>query len=338
VEEAAIAAANDAGGVNGYHINYKTYDGQSTPAGGLTAARQAIADHVFAVVAASAGLQGGLPTLNSAKLPTVGDGDVPAWSNAPYLFSISGNILTQNTTAWMQVLINEGRTHIAIPGGTLNPVATENWEKLVPFAGGQLCFGRVGIDGTNTAAITALAHEIIGAHCQGVASPTMYPGTLQLQIALNALGGNVQVVDAADIGPQVIQQAGSSANNLIYANQYATPYDTADPGVAQFLSTVQKYAPGQNVYCGLCMKGYISAVWFLHALGEIQGTPTQSALVTALDSTNGYTADGLIGPITEPAFHSVGTLCLSYSVIKKGAWVPLVGGANPFICGKRFAG
>jgi ABC-type branched-subunit amino acid transport system substrate-binding protein len=335
---AAIAKANDQGGVNGYHINVKTYDSQSTPAGGLTAARQAIADHDFAVLAQSIGLQGGLPTLNSAQLPTIGDGDVPAWSNAPYLFSVSGNILTQNTSAWMDVLIKEGRTKIAIPGGTLNPVATENWEKLVPYAGGQLCFGRVGIDGTNTAAITALAHEIISAGCQGVASPTMYPGTLQLQIAMNALGGNVQVVDAADGGPAVIQQAGTSANNLIFANQIASPYATADPGIQEFDATVNKYEPGTSIYCGVCEKGYAATKWFLNALSQVQGTPTQTALVNALDSTNGFTADGLVGPITEPSFHTVGTLCLSYSQIQSGKWVPLIQGSNPFLCGKRFAG
>jgi ABC-type branched-subunit amino acid transport system substrate-binding protein len=338
VEEAAIAAANAAGGVNGYHINYKVYDSQSTPAGGLTAARQAIADHVFAVLGNSAGIQGGLATLNAAKMPTVGSGYVPAWSNAPYLFSVQGNILTQNTTSWMQVLINEGRTRIAVTGGTINPVATSNWEHLVPFAGGTLCFGRVGIDGTNSAIITALAHEIIAAHCQGVASPTMYPGTLQLQIALNALGGNVQVVDAADTGPQILQQTGNSAANLIYAGQLASPYDTADPGVAQYLATVAKYEPGTNLYCATCEGGYAAAIWLFHALGQIQGAPTQAALVATLDSTNGYTVDNLVGPITEPAFHTIGTLCLSYSVIRNNQWVPLIGGSFPFLCGKRFTG
>jgi hypothetical protein len=117
---------------------------------------------------------------------------------------------------------------------------------------------------------------------------------------MNGLGGNVQVVDAADIGPQVISQAGSSANDLIYANQYASPYATADPGVAQFDATVQKYAPGQSIYCGLCMKGYIATLWFLHALGQISGTPTQAGLVAALDSTNGYTVDNLVGPSASP--------------------------------------
>jgi hypothetical protein len=183
-----------------------------------------------------------------------------------------------------------------------------------------------------------LAHEIIGAHCQGVASPTMYPGTLQLQIALNALGGNVQVVDAADTGPAVIQQTGNSADNLIFANQIASPYDTADPGIAQFIAEMQKYESGTSYYCGVCEKGYAAAMWFLHALGQVQGPPTQSALVAALNSTNGYDADGVVGPITEPAFHTIGTTCLSYSVIKDGQWQPLVGGTFPFICGKRFAG
>jgi ABC-type branched-subunit amino acid transport system substrate-binding protein len=335
--EAAIAQANAKGGVDGYHIDYKVIDSQSTPVGGLTAAREAIADHVFAVVADSTGLMGGLATLAAAKMPVIGDGDVPQWNAGPTLFSISGDITTQNTTAWMKVLISRGDKRIAVPGGTLNVVAAQNWSKLIPYAGGSTCFYRVGIDGTDTASITALAHEIIAAHCQGVASPTMYPGTLQLQIALNQLGANIPVVDAGDFGPSVITQAGSSADNLIYANFFASAYDTSDPGVAQYLAAMKKYEPSQSPYC-FCEKGYPIAEWFLHALSQIHGTPTQTKLVAALNSTNGYTVNGLVGPIYEPLFHTQGSLCLSYSTIKNGAWAPLIPGPDPFICGKRLAG
>jgi hypothetical protein len=142
--EAAIAQANAKGGVDGYHIDYKVIDSQSTPVGGLTAAREAIADHVFAVVADSTGLMGGLATLAAAKMPVIGDGDVPQWNAGPTLFSISGDITTQNTTAWMKVLISRGDKRIAVPGGTLNVVAAQNWSKLIPYAGGSTCFYRVG--------------------------------------------------------------------------------------------------------------------------------------------------------------------------------------------------
>jgi ABC-type branched-subunit amino acid transport system substrate-binding protein len=336
--EAAIAEANAAGGVNGYHINYKVYDTASSPAGGLNAAREAIADHDFAVVADSIGIAGGLATLAAANMPTIGDGDLPNWAGKPTLFSISGQIVLQNTTAWMEVLVNKGYKRIAIPGGTLNPQAVTNWQHLVPQAGGTLCWSHIGIDGTNTAAIVAVAHEIVAAHCQGVATPTLYPGIEALQAALNELsGGTIPEVEAGDIGSAVLQQYGKTIDNMIYANFFASPYDTADPGVVQYLNAMKTYEPTHNPYC-FCEKGYPVTAWFLHALGQVQGTPTQAALVTALDNTHGYTVNGLVGPIMEPQFHTSGSLCLSYSTIQNGQWAPLIGGPNPFICGKPFVG
>jgi hypothetical protein len=336
--EAALKEANANGGVNGYTFKWKFYDAQSTPAGGLAVARQAIADHAFAVVANSQGLDAGLATLDAAKLPTVGDGDSPNWSNRPYIFGISGNLITQNTTAWPQVLINMGKTKIAVPGGTINPGAVTTWEQMVPFAGGKLCFGRVGIDGTNTATLVSVAHQIISAGCQGIINPTLYPGAEALQAALNQLGADIPEVQAADIGPAVVQQYGKSIDNMIYANFFASPYATEDPGVQQYMAAMAKYEPGRETHC-FCIKGYAIGLWFLHAFRQMTANgvaPTQAGLVAALNGSSGFDANGLIPPVEEPLFHTQGALCLSYSVIKNGQWESLIKGPNPFFCGKRF--
>jgi branched-chain amino acid transport system substrate-binding protein len=333
--EAAVAEANAAGGVNGHKITYKVYDAQSTPAGGLQAARAAIGDKVFAVVAMSVGLNSGLPTLSNAGIPTIGDGDSPNWSNRPAIFSISGNLITQNTTAWADVLISQGRTRIAVPGGTINPQATYVWKDLVGFAGGTTCFFRIGIDATNTATIVAVAHQIIEAKCQGVMPPTLGANIAALQQALNQLGGNVAVVDPADIGPEIPQQYGSSIDKLMYANFFASPYTTGNKGVDEYRAAMKKYQPGKPTEC-FCIKGYAVMKWALHALGQVQGELTQAKFIQALDATHGYDADGLVPPIEFPQFHTVGAVCLSYSVIKNGRWEALKNGPSPFICGKRF--
>jgi hypothetical protein len=334
--EAAIAQANASGGVNGYTFKYTVYDAQSTPVGGINVARKAIADHPFALlVASSTGLDAALATLQAAGLPTVGDGDSPNWSNRPDIFSISGNLITENTTAWLQGLVSSGRTAIGVPGGTINPAAVATWEQLVPFGGGSLCFGRTGIDGTNTASVVAVAHEVIAAHCQGLINPTLYPGAEALEAALNQLGANIPEVEARDVGPDVTSGYGSSVDNLQYANFFASPYATNDPGVQAYDAAMAKYEPGHQTQC-FCIKGYAIGLWFLHAFGQITGTPTQANLVTALDSTNGYTANNLVPPIVEPDFHTVGAVCLSFSVIKNGQWTAVTNTANPFVCGKRY--
>jgi ABC-type branched-subunit amino acid transport system substrate-binding protein len=331
--EAAIAEYNASPAAK-YHVTYKIFDTQSSPAGGLAAARSAIADHVFAVLAVSEGLDSGLATLSSAGVPALGNGDTPNWSNRPGLFSYEGNEITQNTTSWMTLLINQGRKNIAVPTGPgLAAAAGPTWNAEVPFAGGKTCFYRTGIDATNTASLTAVAHEMISAGCQGVDS-LLASNTVGLQVVLNQLGGNVQVVDPADFGPAVTSQYGSSANNLIYANFFASPYATGNKGVSEYLAAMKKYEPGHDPYC-FCEKGYAVAKWFAWALQQLP-SPTQAGLIKVLNSTNGYNADGLIGPIHEPAFHTSGQLCLGASVVRNGKWVSLYNGPVAMTCGRQY--
>jgi hypothetical protein len=325
--------------VNGYTFNYKVYDAQSTPAGGLNVARQILADHPFAVIGVfSQGFDAGLPILNDAKMPVVGDGDSVNWSNRPYIFSISGNILSNNTTSAIDELLALGKTQIGVVGGTINPVAVTTWEQMVPFAGAHNCFGRTGIVGTNTAALVALAHELIAAHCQAVINPTLYPGAEALQASLNGLGANITEVEYGDIGPAVVQQYGTSINNMIYTNLFASPYATADPGVQQYLAAMAKYEPGHQTQC-ICIKGYADGLWFLDGFKAMtaNGTaPSAAGLVAAMNGTTGFDANGLVPAVQEPQFHTEAALCQSYSVIKGGQWQTLIPGSNPYECGKRF--
>jgi ABC-type branched-subunit amino acid transport system substrate-binding protein len=332
--EAGIAEYN-ASPTGKYHVSYKVYDTQGSPTGGLTAAREMVADHVFAVLAVSVGLDSGLATLSAAGVPTVGNGDTVNWSHRTGIFSYEGNEITQNTTSWMDLLLNQGRKNIAIPTGPgYGAAAGPTWNAEVPFAGGKTCFYRTGIDATNTATLTAVAHEIISAGCQGVDS-LLVSNTVGLQVTLNQLGGNVQVVDPADFGPAVISQYGSSANGLIYANFFASPYATGNPGVNEYLAAMKQYEPSHDPYC-FCEKGYAVVKWFTWGLDQVPPQPTQTALVNVLNTTNGYNEDGLIGPIQEPAFHSSGQLCLGASVVKNGHWVSLYNGPNAMVCGKRY--
>jgi hypothetical protein len=82
--------------------------------------------------------------------------------------------------------------------------------------------------------------------------------------------------------------------------------------------------------------GYVISEFFLHGMSQLTGPATQQNLIAALNSTKNYTVNGLVAPITEPAYHTTGTLCLSYQTIQHGQWVPLVGGTFPFICGTAF--
>jgi branched-chain amino acid transport system substrate-binding protein len=338
VMEAVLNAANASGGIHGVKFNIKTYDSQSTPAGGLTAVRQAISDHDFAILAEGGGFDSGLALLASAGIPTIGSGDSPNWTgpDRAALFPWQGDDISENTTAWMKYCVSLGKTKFALITGS-NPAsipALEVWKKMVPLAGGTVVLFREGINSANTVDLTATAHEVINSGANCVLNLLDYPVALQPE--LNQLGGSDIVdVQATSFGSAVTSQYGNSANGVVYANFPASPYATQDPGVRQYLAFMHKYVPSQDP-AGLWEKGYVAAEFFLHALSELKPPFTQQNLIKVLNSTNGYTADGMSGPISFPDFHLNGDLCLSYSVVRNGTWQAAINSPDPFVCGSRY--
>jgi hypothetical protein len=234
----------------------------------------------------------------------------------------------------VQQFLNEGRKKIGIvvgnsPGAV---VAISTYVHQIPLLGGTVCIKRSGVNSANTASLAALAHEIISAGCQGVLAilDSNNPG---LQLNLNALGGNVQELEYSDVGPTVTQAFGNQVNNLIYANTFASPYTTGSPGITEYLNAMKTYQPSHSPYC-ICIIGYIGGKFFTHTLALLPHAATQAALISALNSTNGYNEDGLVGPIQFPAFHTTGTGCDGFSVIKKGQWVSLYNGSSDLLCGR----
>jgi hypothetical protein len=316
-----------------YHINYKVYDTASSDSIGLNAARQAIADHVFAVLSTSAVAVSGIKALSAAGVPIVGVGDDPGFIATPNAFSAVGNIITVESSSFIQQLLNEGRKKIAIVvGSSPGAVAAEpTYAHLIPLVGGTVCMTRSGVNSTNTASLVALAHELISSGCQAVLA-ILDTNTSALQVSLHGLGSNIQELQYADIGPAVIQAFGSQIDNIIYANTFASPYTTGNAGVDQYLAAMKTYQPSHSPYCG-CINGYIGGLFFTHTLSTLASPATQTSLIQALNSTNGYNEDGLIGPIHFPAFHTAGTGCDGFSIVKNGQWVSLYNGSNDLLCG-----
>jgi ABC-type branched-subunit amino acid transport system substrate-binding protein len=338
VVEAAFQAQNATGGIHGYQLKWKAFDSMSTPAGGVAAAREAIADHPFAILAVSYGLESGLGLIAASGIPAVSPGETAGWTvpHRPTLFAWEGDLLTENTTSWMKYCVDKGHTKFALVAGSNGSATTAlaTWAKMVPIAGGRVVFYRVGINSNNTADTTATAHQIKGSGANCILN--LLDNSIALQPALNALGATGVIdIQAADVGPSVTKAYGTSADGVVYGTQSASPYDTADPGVAAYLALIKKYAPSVDPI-GWWEKGYTTAVVLIHALQELAPPLTQAKLMTALNSLNAYTADGLSGPITFPEFHTNGQLCLSFTVLEHGTWIPSIVGPNPFICGQRY--
>ena len=334
---AAFDAQNAKGGVNGCKINMKVYDTQSTPAGGVAAVRKAISDKVFAVLTTSGNVDSSLQTLLASGIPGFAPGDSPSWIGTTHktLFPYEGNLSTQNTTAWFKWCVDRGRTNIAIPAGSTPGAATyvQTWVKDTKAAGGNVVFAKAGIDTSNSAAIQALAQQLIDAKANCVVSLVL--ADPQLQAALNQLAGagKVWVVSPSAFGTGIIQQFGSSVNGLVYANFFAS-LAAHVKGVQEYLADMKKYEPKADPE-NFAVKAYATAKWFMYNLGRVKGTPTGAAISAVAEHTNGWSADGLVPPVYFPLFHTMGQVCLGYSQIVNGKWVAAGNNASGFVCGKE---
>jgi ABC-type branched-subunit amino acid transport system substrate-binding protein len=342
--QAAFDAQNAKGGTNGVEYKTKTYDTQSSSAGGVAAVRDALNDKPFAIVTNSSFIGSAINTLVQSGVPVFGDGDLPNFPGPGHtnLFGLNGNLGTRNTTAWAQYCTANGRNKFAIPGSTIPGVSLYQavWEKVSTGAGGTVVYSKIGIDSSNSATIQQTAQQIISSGANCVIS-LLIPGSGQLQVAINQLGGNVWVLDPQDFGAQIEQQFGTSASGLQYFG-YTAPLDlTSNPGVAEYLADMKKYAPSQDPR-GNWVEGWEAAKYLMYVTGLVKGTLTQASLITAGGTVTGYTVDGMHGPISNPGYQngSANELCGGFEVLKDGKYVPVTtapANKEGFVCGTAIA-
>jgi ABC-type branched-subunit amino acid transport system substrate-binding protein len=331
--EAAVEAFNAAGGAHGKKVTLKLFDTTSSASGAETAVRAAIASDPIAIVPVSEMIDGTIPLMAASKIPVIGWGITPSWYTGvcPNCYSWTGNIVGANTTAWVGLMVDHGYKKLAMVVDTLpgSVQGAKVWKKMFPVVGAKLVLDDEGVNMADSAEISQVAQAIINSGAQGVLVNASSGGP-QIQAALNQDGAHIPALNVVAYGPQVAQQFGSSANGLIFASFPATLQYTSDPGLKQYLATMQKYGKNPN---GFAEQGYISMKFALDNL-KAASAPTHAALLKQMSHLSGYTMDGLICPVRFPAFQeAAGTLCLSASQLENGTWVKF--GSQTFYKGEQ---
>jgi ABC-type branched-subunit amino acid transport system substrate-binding protein len=331
--EAAVDAFNAGGGAHGKKVTLKLFDTTSSASGAETAMRAAIAANPVAIVPVSEMIDGTIPLLAASKVPVIGWGITPSWYTGVCgnCYSWTGNIVGANTTAWVGLMVDHGYKKLAmvvdtLPGSVQGAIV---WKKMFPVVGAKLVLDDEGVNMADSAEISQVAQAIIKSGAQGVLVNASSGGP-QIQAALNQDGAHIPALNVVAYGPQVAQQFGSSANGLIFASFPATLQYTSDPGLQEYLATMKKYGKNPN---GFAEQGYISMKFALDNL-KAAAAPTSAALLKQMSHLSGYDMDGLICPVTFPAFHeAAGTLCLSASQLENGTWVKF--GTQTFYKGQQ---
>jgi ABC-type branched-subunit amino acid transport system substrate-binding protein len=335
---ANVDRVNAAGGINGYKIVLKKYDGQSTAAGTLNAARRAIGDHPAAVILQSILGYTAVPALQAAGIPTVGWGAVPGESTAANsdFFSATGDIATHNSDAWIQALTTRGLKKIALVSGTLEKPDIDLLQKLAPADGAQVVYFNDGLPSLVDAPTQlSIAQAIQQSGAQGV---VIFGCTNCQTIAvdLNQLGAKVTTIQTSAFGPAVIKQYGGSANGMAFSIVMANPYITGDPGVTAYRAAMEKYGFKAQEYTPYAITFYAATQMLIDGLKKAGPTASNAKLIAAMNGFKNYTAGGLIPNATfgsgPNSWHVVGSNCLSSAQITNGKWVSLNNGKTPWVC------
>lgn len=331
--QAYFDAVNDAGGVGGWKIDYKTINDSYQPQQALLNVQQLVnEDHIFANVAQIGSVTNvaAAKFLGDTQTPVIGCcSGVPSLSKYKNYFILEPNYLAEGATSFNFLVETLGKKRVA--------VLYEND-----------ALGQPALDGIQQAS-AKLGVELVATVPFNVTDSNMTPYVSKIATAdpdaVMIWGGNGSVASAMKAGQQLGLKAdwigsffmadsstlkvGGDAVNGLMATEYFAPYSGTTPEVKQFLADMSKYQPSADVGA-IAENGYNAAamfVWGLEKLVDSGQDITQQGLIDALDSMDGAT----FGTVSGKQSYSKDDHVVGYSSVqsfgfiqnKDGVWTEI---------------
>ena len=337
--QAAISAANAAGGVDGRQIQLVSLD-QSTPAGFNSAAQAMTTKRVFGVIPYSSFTFGGYKTLQQAGIPVTGNSfDGPEWGQEPNSNMLS--ILPPTSTTW------GGKYYYPnFQGHFLQQIGVK---KPAGFA--------YGISPSSQASIKVIYADAAATGMSNCYANYSVPfGGVDFTadvLSVKNAGCDAVIgsfVDASDQAmANAVTQAGLNIAKLWYTgydqNTLATPAAKAafegsyflsqlffDPSVPQMNTMLNNLAKYDSGYKAGSLPdygtwgSYVAAQLMIYGLQQAGQNPTRKTFISKLRQVSSWDDNGLLPSAT--AFTSFGTPqmipqsnCAYFVQLKNGAFV-----------------
>ena len=351
--QAAISAANAAGGVDGRQIKLVTLDDQSTPTGFDAAAEQMKSKGVFGVIPYSAFTFGGYKTLQQAGIPVAGNAlDGPEWGQEPN--SNMFTFLPPSGSAWGgQYYIPNWTGKILQYVGVKKPAGfaygisptSQAAAKAVfvgaPQTGLTKCYANYsvpfgGVD------FTADVLQVKSLGCDAVFSFSVDATDQALATEVNQAGlTNVKKLFYTGYDQTTLATAG--ARDAFEGSYFASPlyFDPSIPQVGAMLNALVKYDSSYKV--GTVPDygtwgSYVSAQLMIYGLQQAGQNPTRKTFISNLRQVTGWDDNGLL-PVPTP-FTNFGTPqmlpasnCEYVIQLKNGAFVNAGPNGKPICAG-----
>ena len=292
--QAAVAAINKAGGVNGKKILDIFCNTKGDVNQAETCAREAVSDHVVAAVGdIDVFDQQTMPILQAAKIPVVGE-----WPNGESVDGTSPNSYPFSAGSWGAY----SSTVYGMKAMGIKKVALVSLD--LPVSLGQVAVVAKEI----TAAGITQAGSVIKIPVEGVSDYAPYAQQLKstgAQGAVEIIGpaaftGIGKAAQALGIHPTVgvCEICGLTAPGLLIGGPMPLATDMSNPGIATFnkervADGMAKVSPTDlNVYSGL--NAWLAVHAFADVAKTIKGQVTTASLKAALDHTTNLNVEGLV--------------------------------------------
>jgi branched-chain amino acid transport system substrate-binding protein len=300
--QAAVAAINASGGINGRKIVVAKCDDDGNPSTAIQCTeRQVSSSSTVAEIGSSTAFGAEeVPYLEKASIPVIGGnfGDVSG-GQSKVVFPFNGGAPAA-FVALAEQLKAEGVTKASLiypadlgPGGAAARAEFLYGAKLAHLQVGNVVNAPLTTTDFGPAVTQATAGGV-----NGVAS--FEPGSAEAQLIKTLRSDAPQVTKLGiiftNITPAFVSSLGSAGNNLLVAS-LGNPYVTAGaPWVQLYQQQLKKYAPGTPLG-DLSLIGWTSAYWFAQVARKLPSVTRQSVLNAFRHLTN-YSLGGTFVNIT----------------------------------------
>jgi branched-chain amino acid transport system substrate-binding protein len=356
--EAAIDAANAAGGVDGRKLQLVTEDDESSPTGDATAAQELVQGKgVYGIVDYSPLTFGGAPYLSKQKIPVTGFGfDGPEWAEpqSTNMFSWSPLVdtpiqgVSYAYTNEAEVMKAAGVTKLAGFGYATSNSAQTSIHAILTAAnalGIKTCYENESIP-FGGVDFTAEVLAVKAAGCNGVVGSFVDASDLALSLAVKQAGlTNVKQMYFTGYDSTTLSTAADRAAfaGALVAVSYNP--DSTVPAVKTMFANLEKYdssyKAGSIPDLGL-YGSYVSTQEMIDGLKAAGRNPTRASFITNFRSIGNYNMEGLLPtpiPFTKAGFGTKAMLpateCGQFASISGNNFTLFEGGKT--ICGSLFA-
>ena len=345
--EAYFSMVNAAGGVDGRKLvlaDKKDDQGSSTV--DLTVAQQLVQqNHVFAIVGVGTPFFGGAKFLAHQGVPTFGYQVSSDWDAGPSLFGAYGSYLDFSTGA-----MDDSYVAKQLHATSVGIIAYGVPQSAAACQAAVTGMGNFGVNVTYQdlafgfgADPTADVLQMKAHHVDMVLTCLDVTGNVSFARAIAQNGMTAHQVWLNGYDRSTLQQYSSIMSGVTLLVQHVPFEASADfpgkyPGMDTYIQEMQKYQPA-HTYDEVALEGWISAAQFVAGLRAVGKNITQAKVVSAINKTNTFTADGLMPPVDWVHSHTeaTGPFCGAHVVVQGGAYVPEFVQPNDqvFVCFNR---